>query len=68
VVLVDDGFECAIRVGALQVTRAAQTGGRMPDINRDLLAPPDLHFRNVGNGHAHAGQGGGTGLSDLESG
>jgi hypothetical protein len=39
----------------------------MPDINRDLLAPSVLHFRNVGNGHADATERGGTGLTDLES-
>src|SRR4029077_142322 len=66
-VLVDDGFERAVRVGALQVARAPQTSGRMPDMNRDLLAPPALHFQNIGNSHADAAQGGGTGLSDLES-
>jgi hypothetical protein len=66
VFLVDDGFERAARIGPLKVAGAAQSCGRMPDINRDLLAPPCLHFPKVGNGHADAGEYGGTGLSDLE--
>ena len=66
VILVDDGFERAARVRPLQVAGAAQTGGRMPDINRDLLAPPRLHLPKVGNGHPDAGEYGGAGLPDLE--
>ena len=50
----------------LHVTPAAERGGRLAGIDRDLLAPPGAQFPQIGDGEADRRERGGTGLADAE--
>ena len=50
----------------LHITPAAERGGRLAGIDRDLLATPGAQFPQIGDGEADRRERGGTGLADAE--
>jgi hypothetical protein len=50
----------------LHVTPAAERGGRLAGIDRDLLATPGTQLPQIGDGEADRRERGGTGLADAE--
>ena len=50
----------------LHVMPAAERGGRLPGIDRDLLSTPGAQFPQLGDGEADRRERGGAGLADAE--